>query len=53
MPKKNRPFFALECEVCKSRNYTTSKNPKVTTDRLVLQKFCKTCSKVTNHKESK
>jgi large subunit ribosomal protein L33 len=53
MPKRNRPFFALECETCHSRNYTTNKNPKVTTDRLVLQKFCKVCGKVTSHKETK
>lgn len=53
MPKRNRPFIALECEICHHRNYTTNKNPKNTTDRLVLQKYCPTDKKVTTHKESK
>ncbi|HVE80595.1 MAG TPA: 50S ribosomal protein L33 [Candidatus Dormibacteraeota bacterium] len=53
MPKRNRPFIALECPECHNRNYTTSKNPKNTTDRLLLNKFCKHCGKNTQHKESK
>jgi large subunit ribosomal protein L33 len=53
MPKRNRPYFALECEVCHQRNYSTTKNPKNTTDRLVLNKLCHNCGKVTAHKESK
>jgi large subunit ribosomal protein L33 len=53
MPKRNRPYFALECESCHNRNYATAKNPKNTTDRLVLQKYCKHEQKVTAHKESK
>jgi large subunit ribosomal protein L33 len=54
MPKRGaRSYFALECESCKRRNYSTSKNPKTTTDRLVLQKYCRHEGKVTAHKESK
>ena len=53
MPKRNRPFVGLECESCHNRNYTTNKNPKNTTDRLVLAKYCKHEAKVTAHKESK
>ncbi|MBW3538478.1 50S ribosomal protein L33 [Candidatus Parcubacteria bacterium] len=53
MPKRNRPYFALECESCHNRNYMTSKNPKNTTERLVLQKFCNHEQKHTAHKESK
>lgn len=53
MPKRNRPFFALECESCHQRNYTTDKNPKNTTDRLVLNKYCKHEGKVLAHRESK
>ncbi len=53
MPKRNRPFFALECESCHQRNYTTDKNPKNTTDRLVLQKYCKHEGKVLAHRETK
>ena len=43
----------LECESCHMRNYSTEKNPKNTTDRLVLNKFCKHEGKVTAHKETK
>ena len=53
MPKRNRPFVALECTSCHNRNYTTNKNPKNTTDRLELSKFCKHEQKVLVHKESK
>ncbi|HSX41530.1 MAG TPA: 50S ribosomal protein L33 [Candidatus Saccharimonadales bacterium] len=53
MAKKNRPFIALECVECHNRNYTTTKNPKNTTDRLVLNKFCRHDGKVTEHRESK
>ena len=53
MPKRNRPFIALECESCHMRNYTTSKNPKNTTTRLELKKFCKHEGKITLHRETK
>ncbi|HZP14462.1 MAG TPA: 50S ribosomal protein L33 [Nocardioides sp.] len=53
MPKRNRPYFALECESCHRRNYTESKNPKNTPDRLVLNKYCSFEQKVTAHKETK
>ena len=53
MPKRNRPFIALECESCHQRNYTTDKNPKNTTDRLVLNKYCRHETKVVAHKETK
>lgn len=53
MPKRNRPYFALECQSCHQRNYMTSKNPKNTTDRLVLNKFCQHETKMTAHKETK
>ena len=53
MPKRNRPFIALECEGCHQRNYTTTKNPKNTTDRLQLHKWCRHESKVMLHKEAK
>ncbi len=53
MPKRNRPFVALECTSCHNRNYTTNRNPKNTTERLLLKKFCKHEHKVLEHKESK
>ena len=53
MPKRNRPFIALECEDCHASRYTTSKNPKNTTERLVLRKYCKVEKKYTLHREAK
>lgn len=53
MPKRNRPYFALECSSCHRRNYMTSKNPKNTTERLELKKFCPFEGKVTAHRETK
>lgn len=53
MPKSNRPVIGLECTKCKNRNYATTKNPKNTTDRLSLKKWCKFCKQATEHKETK
>jgi large subunit ribosomal protein L33 len=53
MPKRNRPFFALECTSCHNLNYTTSKNPKNTPDRLELPKFCKHEQSVKLHRQTK
>ena len=53
MPKRNRPYISLECSQCHDRNYTTSKNPKNTSDRLEMNKFCPRDRKVTLHKETK
>lgn len=43
----------LECTNCKNINYLTFKNNKNTPDRLELSKFCSTCRKVQDHKETK
>ncbi|HUD21152.1 MAG TPA: 50S ribosomal protein L33 [Candidatus Saccharimonadales bacterium] len=51
--KKAREHVALECTVCKERNYYTEKNKTNTTTRLELNKFCSRCRKSTPHKESK
>ncbi|MBI2797723.1 50S ribosomal protein L33 [Candidatus Saccharibacteria bacterium] len=51
--KKPRAKVTLECSVCGSRNYRTSKNSLNTTQRLELKKVCKKCGKTTLHKESK
>ena len=53
MAKKTRPVILLECTSCKNRNYSTTKNPKNTTSRLELNKFCKHERKVVSHKETK
>ena len=43
----------LACEVCLSRNYTTSKLRKGNGKRLELMKYCPKCGKKTLHKETK
>jgi large subunit ribosomal protein L33 len=48
-----RVIIHLECEECKRRNYTSTKNKKNTPDRLQLKKFCPFCGKHTLHKEVK
>jgi large subunit ribosomal protein L33 len=50
MPRDN---ITLVCEECKSKNYMTTKNKKKTPGRLELKKFCNTCRKHNNHKETK
>lgn len=51
--KGKRPEIMLVCDVCKSRNYYTSRNVINTPEKLGLNKFCKKCKKVTLHKEAK
>lgn len=51
--KGNRQNLGLECSVCKSRNYITSKNTMTTKDKLTFKKFCRECRKVTEHNEYK
>ena len=53
MAKTKRIIIQLECPVCKSRNYTTGKNPENTKEKLVLKKYCNRCRKSTEHKEIK
>ena len=48
-----RDLAILACGECKSRNYTTTRNKKTTTERLEKVKFCPTCRKRTTHKETK
>ncbi|MBP3891218.1 MAG: 50S ribosomal protein L33 [Solobacterium sp.] len=50
MAKDNKVILA--CEVCLSRNYTTS-HRKNSGARLELMKFCPKCNKKTLHKETK
>lgn len=49
---EHRPNLGLICTVCKSRNYITQRNKINTLEKLKLKKFCKTCRKVTDHKEN-
>jgi len=48
-----RDIITLACVDCKNRNYTTTKNKKTTPDKLELKKFCSSCRKHTQHKETK
>jgi large subunit ribosomal protein L33 len=48
-----REIISLVCEQCKRKNYTTTKNKKLHTDKMQLKKFCNACRKHTTHKESK
>ncbi|MBI2871557.1 MAG: 50S ribosomal protein L33 [Candidatus Omnitrophica bacterium] len=45
--------ITMACGVCSRRNYTTRKNRKTHTDRLVRSKYCPFCRKHTEHKEHK
>jgi len=51
--KGNRQLFALECSVCKSRNYVTQKNVVKTKEKLNFDKFCNQCRKINSHGEVK
>lgn len=46
-----REIVILACEVCKRRNYVTTRNKQKKQKRLELRKYCKWCRKHTLHKE--
>ena len=48
-----RDIITFECTQCKSRNYTSTKNKKSTTERLEFKKFCNRCRAHTVHKETR
>jgi large subunit ribosomal protein L33 len=48
-----RPKITMACTVCKNRNYITKKNRRNDPDRLELAKFCSTCGKHTEHRETR
>jgi large subunit ribosomal protein L33 len=54
MAKKgdHRIKVGLVCKVCKNRNYISSRNKINTQEKLLLQKYCSFCKKVTEHKET-
>jgi len=49
--KTNRVLIGLQCSVCKSSNYVTSKNKINNAEKLEIKKYCKVCRKTTAHKE--
>ena len=48
-----RPKITMACVECKNRNYITRKNCRNDPDRIELKKFCPTCKKHTEHKETR
>ena len=48
-----RDLISLQCDQCKRRNYTSTKNKKTTTEKLAFRKFCPFCRSHTLHKEGK
>jgi large subunit ribosomal protein L33 len=48
-----RDIITLQCNECKNRNYTTTKNKKKHTDRLEMKRFCPKCRQHKAHREVK
>ena len=46
-----REIITLACGACKRRNYTTTKDKKLTPDRIELKKYCRFERKHTVHRE--
>ena len=46
-----REIITLACSACKRRNYTTTKDKKLTPDRIELKKYCRFERKHTVHRE--
>jgi large subunit ribosomal protein L33 len=53
MAAGNRIIIQFECQLCKRRNYSSTKNKRTTPEKIVLKKFCRTCRKHADHKETK
>jgi large subunit ribosomal protein L33 len=50
---ERRIKVTLECEVCKRRNYITTKNKVNDRERIELKKFCRFDRQQTLHKETR
>ena len=48
-----RELITLACTECKRRNYTSTKNKKLSTERIELKKYCSFERKHTVHREIK
>ena len=54
MPRnEKRVKVTLACEVCKRRNYITTKNKQNHRERLELTKYCRWDRKHTVHRETR
>jgi large subunit ribosomal protein L33 len=45
-----RVIITLECQVCRERNYSSTKNKRANAEKLKLSKYCSRCRKHTEHK---
>ena len=50
MPRDN---IVLQCQDCKSRNYTTTKNKKTTPEKMTIRKFDPVARRHVDYKETK
>jgi len=50
--RSSRETVGMVCKECKSRNYATTRNKVNIEGKLVVKKYCKTCGKQTEHKET-
>ena len=48
-----RDLITLNCESCKRKNYTTTKNKKTNTGKLEFKKHCRFCGGHKVHREAK
>ncbi len=48
-----RELITLACTECKRRNYTSTKNKKLSTERIELKKYCPAERRHTVHREIK
>ena len=54
MPRnEKRVKVTLACEVCKRRNYITTKNKANHRDRIEMKKYCAWDRRHTSHKETR
>ena len=50
---KMRVKITLACTECKQRNYNTTKEKRIHTERMETRKYCRFCRRHTLHKETK
>ena len=48
-----RTRITLACTECKQRNYSFTKDKRVTPDRMELKKYCKFCNAHKPHRETR
>ena len=48
-----RDIITIACNECKSRNYSTTKNKRIHSERVEYKKYCRFCGKHTQHRETR